>query len=104
MINMIGTRFQNPTSTDPVGEISAEETAEAAEQKWYEEKHADPAIELRRPGEECSEGRDRRPRDKREYYDLIGIEREAQTGNGDNNPFEHRERAARRGCDIHTGW
>ena len=85
---------QHAPAAEPVGEIAAEQPEDAAGERRNVEQPADPHLKLRRSGRGARQLQQRGPHDERQHQDFVDVEREADGGDGADQPLHRRQPSA----------
>ena len=78
---------QHAAPAEAIGEIAAEQPEGAADDRRHPEEHADPVVEVRRPGTSAGQLADGRADDERRHQHFVDVEREAERGDGADQPL-----------------
>jgi hypothetical protein len=83
---------EHGSPTEAIGEVSAEQSEDAAADRGQIEHQVPPQAELGRAELVAAESHDGGRQDERQHEQLVGVEGEPERGQDDDHPFDERQR------------
>ena len=93
---------QHAAAAEAVGQVAAEQAEDAAGERRDVEQPPDPHLELGRAGHGAGQLEQRRPHDQRQHQEFVDVEREADRGDGADQPLDRRQRCWSRIGSLHV--